>query len=111
MPGQPNIMGTLFSFDKQVLERSDTIPVIVEFSAPGCGPCKWMEATLTELTKRNSGKFEFVSIPISFDSEMIKKYQISSNPTTILFKNRRPMARLSGALPLMVLQQWVDDHI
>ena len=102
---------TSFSFDQSVIERSKNIPVIVEFSSPGCGPCVWMEKALIELTKKNNGRFEFVSIPLTGDSSFIKNYNITSNPTTILFDDGLPKVKLKGALPLMVLQQWVDDHL
>ena len=101
----------IFDFNTTVIERSRTIPVLVEFSSPGCGPCVWMEKTLIELTREMSGKIEFVSLPIMKDLSLIDRFQIKSNPTTVLFVNGRDVARLKGALPKMVVEQWVNDFI
>lgn len=111
MLGHPNTQPVSFSFKEQVEIRSNTIPVLVEFSFPGCGPCKWMENTLIELTKRMEGRVEFVSIAVSDHPELVTKYNITSNPTTFLFKDGLPVSKISGALPIMALEQWVKDHI
>lgn len=100
----------MFDFEKKVLERSFIKPVIVEFSAPGCGPCKWMEKILIEVVEQMKGTVDFVSLPIANCPECVKQYQISSNPTTVLFIEGKPKAQLKGALPKMVIEQWLNDH-
>ena len=100
-----------FSFNNQVLERSFQIPVIVEFSADGCGPCLWVEKQMVEIHRDNSERFDFVSIPISMFPKAIELYTLQSNPTLIIFKNGEPIARLRGALPKIAVLQWVNDHI
>lgn len=101
----------MFDFDQLVIQKSYTLPVIVEFSSPGCGPCYWMEKTLVEVIKEMDGKIHFVSLPISDCHDCIEKYNIKSNPTTILFSNGLPKAQLKGALPKMVVKQWIQDHM
>lgn len=100
----------MFDFEKKVLERSFVKPIIVEFSAPGCGPCKWMEKILVEVVEQLKGTVGFVSLPVSDCLEYISQYQVSSNPTTILFMEGKPKAQLKGALPKMVIEQWLKDH-
>ena len=100
----------MFDFEKKILERSFVKPVIVEFSAPGCGPCKWMEKTLIEVIKQMKETIDFISLPVSDCPEYVKQYQVSSNPTTILFMEGKPKAQLKGALPKMVIEQWLNDH-
>lgn len=99
------------NFESQVIERSKTIPVMVEIASPSCGPCVWMEKTLIDVTRSMSGKVEFVSVSIMDYPELAEDYKIASNPTTLLFINGRVVARLKGALPAMVVEQWLGDHI
>jgi len=100
----------MFDFEKKVIQRSHYKPVIVEFSAPGCGPCKWMECTLIEVIKESNGAIEFVSLPISDCPPCVKQYQITSNPTTLLFVEGKVVAQLKGAFPKIVINQWINDH-
>ncbi|MEE9439015.1 MAG: thioredoxin domain-containing protein [Saprospiraceae bacterium] len=100
-----------FDFDTAVLQRSNTIPVLVEFSAPGCGPCKWMEKTLVDIVRSYKDRFEFVSLPVQDCADFIDNYKIISNSTTILFINGYEKARLKGAFPKIVIEQWLDDHL
>ena len=104
-------MHTKFDFQKSVIQESYNQPVIVEFSSPGCGPCIWMEKTLVEVVRAMSGKVHFVSIPISDCPECVEQYEIKSNPTTIFFSKGQPKLRLKGALPKMVVEQWIRDQL
>lgn len=102
---------TEFNFTKDILGRSKEIPVLVELSAPGCGPCVWMEKTLVNVTRKMNGRFEFVSLPITEHPELAQQYDLKSNPTTILFMGGKEAGRLNGALPDFVVEQWINDHI
>lgn len=88
-----------------------TIPVLLELSASGCGPCLWMEKTLIETTKSFNGKIEFVSINVEYYPELIEIYQIKSNPTTLFFIKGKMVGSLKGALPQMAITQWIEDKI
>ena len=101
----------MFDFDKNVIQKSHSHPVIVEFSSPGCGPCLWMEKTLVEVMDEIIDNVHFVSLPISDCIDCIEKYKIKTNPTTIFFSNGKPKAQLKGALPKTVIKQWIQDHI
>ncbi len=104
-------MSSTFEFDKKVIRESHVQPVIVEFSSPGCGPCLWMEQTLVEVVREMSGKVHFVSLPVSDCPGCTEKYKIRSNPTTIFFSKGKPTAQLKGALPKMVVKQWIEDQL
>ncbi|NNE27505.1 MAG: hypothetical protein HKN09_11740 [Saprospiraceae bacterium] len=101
----------MFSFNKQVLERSKIIPVIVEFSADGCGPCQWVENLMIDIHAENADRFEFVSIPITMHEEAAQLFDLRSNPTLIIFQQGEAIAKLAGALPKMAVLQWIDDHL
>ena len=98
-------------FTTKVLARSKEIPVIVEFSYAGCGPCHWMEQTLAQITREQQGSIEFVSIDISKNTDLMNDYKVKSNPTTLLFVDGQEVSRLTGALPKMVIEQWINDHL
>lgn len=100
----------IIDFEHQILDKSNSIPVLVEFSSPGCGPCLWMENMLTQVTKELDGKVVFFSLLIEDYPSLETKYDIKSNPTTLLFVKGELKSRLKGALPKMVIKQWVDDH-
>lgn len=101
----------MYDFEKNVILQSFIKPIIVEFSAPGCGPCLWMEKTLVDVVSSMIDKVHFVSLPITDCGDCIDKYKIKSNPTTIYFSNGKPVAQLKGALPKMVVKQWIQDNI
>ena len=98
-------------FNKAVIEKSKAIPVLVEFSGAGCGPCLWVERQLVDITRARRDEWHFVSLDVENYPELIDRYGIQSNPTVILFINGEEVARLRGALPRMVVEQWIDDHL
>ncbi len=98
-----------FDFQKEVIQQSYTKPVLVQFSTQGCGPCFWMEKTLIDLVRKHKEKVNFVST--LSDAKSTKKYNITTNPSTLLFIRGNEVARLKGALPLMVVEQWLFDHL
>jgi thioredoxin-like negative regulator of GroEL len=101
----------MFEFKTNVLDRSHSIPVLVEFSTPSCGPCWWMEKTLIEVVRDMEGKLEFVSLPIEAYGHLAETYKLKSNPTSLLFINGIEIGRLKGALPAMVVKQWIEDQL
>lgn len=98
-------------FDDLVIKKSHTTPVLVEFSSPGCGPCLWVEKQLVDITKAKNGLWNFVSLSIEDYPELEDRFQIRSNPTVILFQQGKETARLVGALPNMVVEQWLGDKL
>lgn len=104
-------MNSIFNFNQAVIEESYNQPVIVEIASPGCGPCIWMEKTLLEVIRNYNGRVHFVSIPISDCKDCIDRYKIKSNPTTLFFVDGNNVARLNGALPKIVVEQWIDDQL
>ncbi len=69
-----------------------------------------MESTLVEIVKSKKGLIEFVSLSIADCPARIEVYQIKKNPTTLLFSKGKAIAKLNGALPKMVIEQWIQDH-
>ena len=82
------------NFEEKVL-KSKT-PVLVDFWAPGCGPCKMAEPVLGELSEEHKGKVDFVKINVDENQEGVQKYMVMSIPTTVLFKDGEEVGRQIG---------------
>ena len=81
-------------FDKEVLKA--TVPVLVDFWAPWCGPCKTMLPIVEELSKEYEGKAKIVKINVDENIEIPGKFGVMSIPTFILFKNGEAMKTFVG---------------
>ena len=92
-------------FDEAVL-KSD-IPVLVDFFATWCGPCKMMEPVLEQLSEENTN-VKFVSVDTDEAERLAIKYGISSIPCMILFKNGEEADRSIGAVPKAKLAEMIN---
>jgi thioredoxin 1 len=81
-------------FDEKVIKN--TLPVLVDFWAPWCGPCKMAEPVLEELSTTYAGKVIIAKINVDENQEASNKYGIMSIPTTILFKGGVEIGRQTG---------------
>jgi len=97
------------SFDSDVL-GSDT-PVLVDFWAEWCGPCRIIAPVLEDLAESMDGKVRIAKLNVDENQEVAFKYQVSSIPTLILFKNGEVADRVMGALPKSALEQFVERNL
>lgn len=97
------------NFESEVL-KSD-IPVVVDFYADWCGPCKMMAPVLKQLVDGLQGKIKVAKFNVDVDNQLAGKYGISSIPCLILFKGGEEADRLVGFKPLPELQKWVGKHV
>jgi len=84
-------------FQKEVLESD--IPVLVDFYADWCGPCKMMSPVLDQIAAELEGKLKVAKINVDDAEDLAANYGIQSIPNMILFKNGEPAANLIGAMP------------
>ncbi len=96
-------------FQKEVLE-SDT-PVVVEFGATWCAPCKMLEPVLTQLSQEWQSRARIVKMDVDESAEIAQDYGIMSVPTVILFKKGQAIERFSGFLPKDRVNGKIQPHL
>ncbi len=95
------------SFDKDVLHAEG--PVLVDFWAEWCGPCKMIAPFLEDLAADKAGKLSIAKVNIDENPQSPMKYGIRSIPTMILFKAGQVAATKIGALPKSKLYEWINS--
>lgn len=95
-------------FQVEVLDADG--PVLVEFWAVWCGPCRQMAPVLDDLSEEYSGKIKFVKVNVDEVTESVGMYSIMSVPTMMLFKGGSPMETLVGVQPKPRLKEILDKY-
>ena len=85
-------------------------PVLVDFYAEWCGPCKIMKPRLLDVAERMGEKAKIVEIDVDREKELAERYRIQSVPTFIIFKNGEQLWRQSGAISTIALLQLLTDY-
>ncbi|MEP0234656.1 MAG: thioredoxin [Parasphingorhabdus sp.] len=97
------------SFESDVLNSSE--PVVVDFWAEWCGPCKMIAPALEEISEEMAGQVKITKINIDENQDAAMKYGVRSIPMLILFKDGEPMATQVGAAPKGKLADWIKSAL
>ena len=96
------------NFAADVIEASRTQPVIVDFWAPWCGPCKQLGPALEKVVKAANGKVKMVKINVDENQQLAGQMRVQSIPAVFAFVNGQPVDGFMGALPESQIKQFVD---
>ena len=97
------------NFQKEVIESE--IPVLVDFWAPWCMPCKMMEPILQQIAAENEGKIKVGKLNVDDENEIAGQYSIVSIPTLLLFSKGSVAEKRVGAVPRQVLDELLKPHL
>jgi len=98
-------------FEKEVIEKSKTIPVVVDFWASWCGPCTTLKPIIEKVAKDYEGKFILAKAATDDNKDAAAKYGVMSIPSVKLFKDGKVVDEFTGAQPEAKIKEWLDQKL
>ena len=102
---------TVENFETEVIAASQSVPVLVDFWAPWCGPCKSLGPVLEKLETDYGGRFKLVKVNSDDEQELASAFGIRSLPTCVLLINGQPVDGFMGAQPEGKVREFLDKHV
>lgn len=99
------------TFQKQVIEQSKTVPVVVDFWASWCGPCRVLGPVIESLAEEYKGKFILAKMSVEENQEKPQEYSVMSIPAVKLFKDGEVVDEFVGAIPEDQIRDWLDKNL
>ena len=101
----------LQDFEKDVIERSQTTPVLVDFWAEWCGPCKMLAPVIEGLAEKAEGRWALVKVNTEAHPELAERFQISSIPNVKLFYGGEVINEFFGAMSESEIETWIEQSL
>ena len=112
MPASPWIKdSTAATFEADVIKKSFELPVVVDFWAPSCEPCKQLTPLLEKLAEEFAGKFLLVKVNIEAEQQIAQAFQIQSIPLVVAFRDGQLVNEFAGLLPEPQVRQWLETFL
>ena len=99
------------AMDFEAVAAKSPLPVLVEFWAPWCGPCRMVAPAVERLSRELAGRLKVVKVNTDTDPELGRRFNVLGIPTLLLLDGGQPRDRVTGAMPAERIKQWLEQKL